>query len=115
VIGHTKHDIEECKRWGASRGFHQPAPTTLLHENWGDFDGDIITCHSNHYNAKYVCSIEVSQRFCAADGTLVLAESKYVRKQHMKIPGELPKAVKHKKKNQKIITFKQDEYVGYDG
>ena len=75
VLGHNALDYKSVLKYpfgyDTGRGFHPPAPTGLLFDNWQDFDGDIITCHFQNYNSTFVVAVEHSPRFHASDGVKV--------------------------------------------
>ena len=58
ILGHHAQDYKSVLKYPfpyeTKRGLHQPAPTSLLHDNWQDFKGDIITCHYKNFNSKFV-------------------------------------------------------------
>jgi len=60
VVGRTPLDVEECRAYGLPD--HNPAPSTLEWDSFGSFNGDIITCHTIKYGAKYACAVETSKR-----------------------------------------------------
>ena len=70
VLGHNALDYKSVLKYpfgyDTNRGFHPPAPTGLLFDNWQDFDGDIITCHFQNYNSTFVVAAEHSPRFNAS-------------------------------------------------
>ena len=72
VLGHNALDYKSVLKYpfgyDTGRGFHPPAPTGLLFDNWQDFDGDIITCHFQNYNSTFVVAAEHSPRFNASKG-----------------------------------------------
>ena len=72
ILGHHAQDYKSVLKYPfpykTKRGLHQPAPTSLLHDNWQDFKGDIITCHYKNFNSKFVVTVEPSPRFHASDG-----------------------------------------------
>ena len=67
VLGHNPLDYKSVIKYpfehNTKRGFHPPAPTSLMYDNWQDFDGDIITCHYQNYNSLFVVAVEPSPRF----------------------------------------------------
>tara|TARA_Y100001938_G_scaffold11117_1_gene13852 strand:- start:259 stop:1038 length:780 start_codon:yes stop_codon:yes gene_type:complete len=75
VLGHNALDYKSVLKYpfgyDTNRGFHPPAPTGLLFDNWQDFDGDIITCHFQNYNSTFVVASEHSPRFHASKGIKV--------------------------------------------
>lgn len=75
VLGHNPLDYKSIYNhpfnYATKRGLHPPAPTSLLYDNWQDFDGDIITCHYQNYNALFVVAAEASPRFHASKGIKV--------------------------------------------
>tara|TARA_R100000655_G_scaffold45131_1_gene81976 strand:- start:269 stop:1060 length:792 start_codon:yes stop_codon:yes gene_type:complete len=75
VLGHNALDYKSVLKYPfpykTGRGFHPPAPTSLLFDNWQDFDGDLITCHFQNYNSKFVVASEHSPRFHASKGIKV--------------------------------------------
>ena len=95
VLGHNALDYKSVLKYPfpykTGRGFHPPAPTSLLFDNWQDFDGDLITCHFQNYNSKFVVASEHSPRFHASKGIKVSncpaydKESKEAYKGMMKI------------------------------
>ena len=77
VIGRSKFDvytywniISNATNCVLSKNFrrvqgqrcHAPALTTLMRDDWFNFDGAIFTCHSPAWNCDYVCSIEAGER-----------------------------------------------------
>ncbi len=75
VLGHNALDYKSAVKYPfphmIKKGMHPPAPTSLLFDNWQDFDGDIITCHHQNYNAKFVVAVEPSPRFHEGGGIKV--------------------------------------------
>ncbi len=75
ILGHHAQDYKSVLKYpfdfNTKRGFHPPAPTSLLYDNWQDFKGDIITCHYRNFNSKFVVTVEPSPRFHASDGCKV--------------------------------------------
>jgi len=75
VLGHNALDYKSVLKYPfpykTGRGFHPPAPTSLLFDNWQDFDGDLITCHFQNYNSKFVVASEHSPRFHKSGGIKV--------------------------------------------
>lgn len=59
IIGRTKYDIPLISNLAQT---YPPAPTTLIRDDWDTFDGVRISIHNQHYNADYVCSVELKQR-----------------------------------------------------
>jgi len=61
VLGHNALDYKSAIKYpfpGAiEKGMHPPAPSSLLYDNWQDFDGDIISCHHQNYNARFVVAV----------------------------------------------------------
>ena len=87
VLGHNALDYKSVLKYpfgyDTKRGFHPPAPTSLMHDNWQDFNGDIITCHFQNYNSRFVVATEHSPRFNNSGGikiSNVLAYNKYSSK-----------------------------------
>lgn len=72
VLGHNPLDYKSVLKhpfnYNTKRGFHPPAPTSLMYDNWHDFKGDIITCHYQNYNSLFVVASEPSPRFHASKG-----------------------------------------------
>ena len=72
ILGHNALDYKSVLKhpfnYQTKRGFHQPAPTSLLYDNWQDFKGDIITCHYKNFNSKFVVTVEPSPRFHESGG-----------------------------------------------
>ena len=72
ILGHHAQDYKSVLKhpfnYDTKRGFHQPAPTSLLYDNWQDFKGDIITCHYKNFNSKFVVTVEPSPRFHESGG-----------------------------------------------
>ena len=72
ILGHHAQDYKSVLKYPfpyqTKRGLHQPAPTSLLYDNWQDFKGDIITCHYKNFNSKFVVTVEPSPRFHKSDG-----------------------------------------------
>ena len=72
ILGHHALDYKSVLKhpfpYQTKRGFHQPAPTSLLYDNWQDFKGDIITCHYKNFNSKFVVTVEPSPRFHESEG-----------------------------------------------
>ena len=75
ILGHHAQDYKSVLKYpfdfNTNRGFHPPAPTSLLYDNWQDFKGDIITCHYKNFNSKFVVTVEPSPRFHASGGCKV--------------------------------------------
>ena len=75
VLGHNALDYKSAVKYpfigSIRKGMHPPAPTSLLYDNWQDFDGDIISCHHQNYNAKFVLAVEPSPRFHEGGGIKV--------------------------------------------
>ena len=75
ILGHNALDYKSVLKYPfnyeTKRGLHPPAPTTLLFDNWEDFDGEIITCHFKNYNSKFVVATEHSPRFHNSGGIKV--------------------------------------------
>ena len=75
VIGHNVLDYKSAVKYPfpgmVRKGMHPPAPTSLLYDNWHDFKGDIIGCHHQNYNAKFVVAVEPSPRFHEGGGIKV--------------------------------------------
>ena len=75
VLGHNALDYKSVLKYPfdykTKRGLHPPAPTSLLFDNWHEFDGDIITCHFQNYNSRFVVATEHSPRFHASGGIKV--------------------------------------------
>ena len=75
IIGHNALDHKSLLKYPfpyeTKRGFHPPAPTSLLYDNWQDFSGDIITCHYQNYDSDFVVTTEPSPRFHASGGVRV--------------------------------------------
>lgn len=60
VVGRTIDDLKECMTYGLPQ--HEPAPTCHLGIDYANFDGDVITCHTVKFGAKYTCASELSKR-----------------------------------------------------
>ncbi len=75
VLGHNPLDYKSILKhpfdYKTKRGLHPPAPTSLLYDNWQDFNGDIITCHFQNYNSLFVVAAEPSPRFHESGGIKV--------------------------------------------
>ena len=60
IIGRTSEDAEECKAYGLAP--HGAARSTIYWNNYERFDGDLITCHTIKYGAKWAVSVDTSKR-----------------------------------------------------
>lgn len=60
IIGRTSEDVAECKRYGLAT--HGAAMSTIYWNDYEMFDGDLITCHTIKYGAKWAVSVDPSQR-----------------------------------------------------
>lgn len=60
IVGRTSKDVEECRFYGLAK--HGPAQSTIHWNNYEMFDGDVITCHTIKFGAKWAVSVDPSAR-----------------------------------------------------
>lgn len=91
VLGHNPLDYKSVLKYpfnyNTNRGFHPPAPTSLMYDNWQDFDGDIITCHYQNYNSLFVVAVEPSPRFHESPGIKVSNVPAYNKEDEQALKG----------------------------
>tara|TARA_R100000234_G_scaffold119008_1_gene100827 strand:- start:75 stop:845 length:771 start_codon:yes stop_codon:yes gene_type:complete len=91
VLGHNPLDYKSVLKYpfnyDTKRGFHPPAPTSLMYDNWQDFKGDIITCHYQNYNSLFVVAAEPSPRFHASKGIKISNVPAYNKEDNKALQG----------------------------
>tara|TARA_R100000664_G_C2751214_1_gene138495 strand:- start:133 stop:909 length:777 start_codon:yes stop_codon:yes gene_type:complete len=123
ILGHNALDYKSVLKYpfgyDTGRGFHPPAPSGLLFDNWQDFNGDIITCHFQNYNSTFVVASEDSPRFNASRGIKISNVPAYNKENKEALKGMISVGLNPEDFNYidipKIFMYKNKTIMIYSG